>query len=142
MFDYHLPLDQQLDAIEEATSGTPIAKIFDATSADNPELAKALFKKASGAKLFSTTNDWSDVGDFEGGKTFEIHLGQLGRPGATEINGDVERWNPIFTSLIEAGVLHPMEVEQIGSGGLEDSIKAYQTKAGSKKLVVKIQDEN
>jgi NADPH:quinone reductase-like Zn-dependent oxidoreductase len=142
VFDYHIPLDQQLDAIEKATSGTSITKIFDATSADNPELAKALFKKASGTKLFSTTNDWSGIGDFEGGKTYEIHLGQLGRPDATQINSDVERWNPIFTSLIEAGVLHPMELEQVGSGGLEDAIKAYQTKAGSKKLVVKIQDEN
>lgn len=48
----------------------------------------------------------------------------------------------MFTSLIEAGVLHPMETEQIGFGGLEDAIKAYQTKAGSKKLVVKLQEED
>lgn len=80
VFDYHRPLDQQVGAIEKATSGKPINKIFDATSAYNPELAKVLFKKADGTKLFSTTNDWSGIGDFEGGKTYEIHLGQLGRP--------------------------------------------------------------
>ena len=141
VFDYHLPLDQQLDAIEKATSGTAITKVFDATSADNPELAKALFKKATGTKLFSTTNDWSGIGDFEGGKTYEIHLGQIGRPESPQINSEIEGWDPMITSLIESGVLHPMEVEQVGSGGFEDAIKAYQTKAGSKKLVVKIQDE-
>ena len=141
VFDYHLSLEKQIDEIEKATSGVEITKIFDATSADDPQLAKALFKKANGMKLFSTTNDWSGIGDFEGGKTYEIHLGLLGRPDAPQINKDVERWNPLFTSLIESGALHPMEIEQIGSGGFEDSIKAYQTKAGSKKLVVKLQDE-
>ena len=141
VFDYHLPLDQQLDAIEKATSGTAVTKIFDATSANNPELAKALFKKSSGTKLFSTTNDWSGIGDFEGGKTYEIHLGQIGRSESPKFNSDIERFDPMITSLVESGVLHPMEVEQVGSGGFEDAIKAYQTKAGSKKLVVKIQDE-
>lgn len=141
VFDYHLPLEKQIEEIEKATSGGQVVNVFDATSADDPQLAKALFKKASGTKLFSTTNDWSGIGDFEGGKTYEIHLGLLGRPEATQINKDVERWNALFTSLVEAGVLHPMETEQVGSGGLEDAIKAYQTKAGSKKLVVKLQDE-
>lgn len=141
VFDYHLALEKQIEEIEKATSGAAITKIFDATSADDPQLAKALFKKSNGTKLFSTTNDWSGIGDFEGGKTYEIHLGLLGRPNAKQINKDMEGWNPLLTSLIESGVLHPMETEQVGSGGFEDAITAYQTKAGSKKLVVKLQDE-
>ena len=141
VFDYHLSLDDQLKAIKDATSGAPISKIFDATSADNPELAKALFAEQNGTKLFSTTNDWNGIGDFQGGKTYEIHLGLLGRPDAKQINKEVEGWNPLIVSLFEAGVLTPMPLEQVGSGGLEDAITAYKRKAGSKKLVVKIQDE-
>ena len=58
VFDYHLSLDEQLDAIKSATSGAGITKIFDATSADDPALAKALFKSfKADTKLFATTND-------------------------------------------------------------------------------------
>lgn len=74
VFDYHLPLGQQLDEIDRSTSGAAVVKIFDATSADDPQLAKTLFKRASGKKLFSTTNDWSGIGDFDGGKTYEIQF--------------------------------------------------------------------
>ena len=120
-----------------------MTNVFDATSADDPALAKALFRNGgSGPKLFSTTNDWSGLKDFEGGKTHEIHLGLLGREDAQQINAAVEGWNPMLTSLFEAGKLHPMEHEEVGSGGLEDAVKAYSYKSKSgKKVVVKIQDE-
>lgn len=143
VFDYHLSVDDQLAAVDRATSGATINKIFDATSADDPVLAKALFHQDTKGdpKLFATTNDWSNIGDFEGGGTYEIHLGLLGRPDAKEINSEVEQYNPVITSLFEAGKIHPQEHEEIGSGGLEDAIKAYKHKAGSRKVVVKIQDE-
>lgn len=144
VFDYHLPLDEQVKAVEDATGGQPVTKIFDATSAENPALAKELFRSSKDAKkYFSTTNDWSGIGDFEGGKTYEIHLGQLGRPGpdAKEINSAVEAWNPVITYLYESGVVLPHEQDVVGKGGIEDAITAYKHKAGSKKVVVKLQDE-
>ena len=144
VFDYHLSIDAQLEAIDKATSGATITKIFDATSAADPALAKALFRRENTkgqTKNFSTTNDWSGIGDFEGGKTYEIDLGKVGRPDEEFINNAVEKFNPMITSLFEAGVLRPQEQEEIGSGGLEDAIKAYKHKAGSRKVVVKLQDE-
>ena len=121
---------------------TPLPFLVDATSADDPALAKELFRLfPNSPKLFSTTNDWSGIGDFEGGKTFEVHLGFLGRPEAKEINAAVEHWNPMLTSLYEAGVLHPHDQEVVGKGGFEDAVKAYKHKAGGAKVVVKIQDE-
>lgn len=89
-FDYHLSLEEQIKAIEHIT-GDPgdVSMIFDATSSEDPILAKELFKTAElqgKEKLFVTTNDWSGIGGFEGGKTYEIHLGMMGRPEAREIN--------------------------------------------------------
>ncbi|WPH02261.1 Hypothetical protein R9X50_00511700 [Acrodontium crateriforme] len=142
-FDYHLPMEDQILAIDQASGGVGINRIFDATSADDPQLAKALFRKVKSEKPkhFVTTNDWSNIGDFEGGKTYKIHLGRLGQSDATEINQAIEKANKTIVDLFEAGVILPQDHEVIGTGGLEDAIKAFKHKAGSKKVVVKIQDE-
>jgi len=50
---------------------TKAFRVFDAVAADDPLLAKELCKAAKETeKLFVTTNDWSGIGDFEGGKTY------------------------------------------------------------------------
>lgn len=143
-FDYKTSLEQQVKDVVEITSGA-ITKIFDATAADNPELAKELFKVTKGnAKLFATTNDWSGIADFEGGKTYVTKLGGVGRPEAEELNRNIEKYIPVIVGLIEAGKLVPTEYEAIGNGGFEDAVKAFHHQrsgaGGSRKVVVKIQD--
>jgi hypothetical protein len=43
--------------------------------------------------------------------------------------------------LFEKGKLFAQEHEEIGSGGLEDAIKAFKHKGDGRKVIVKIQDE-
>jgi len=144
-FDYKKSLEQQVREVVEITSGK-MSKIFDAVAADDPVLAKELFKETkSREKLFTTTNGWSSIGDFEGGKTDTIQLGDIGRPEAEVVNGIIESYIPFIAGLIEAGKLLPTEYEVIGQGGFEDAVKAYDHQrsgaGGSHKVVVKIQDQ-
>ncbi|ETI23023.1 hypothetical protein G647_04819 [Cladophialophora carrionii CBS 160.54] len=144
-FDYKQPLEDQVKAVLGITGGD-VARIYDAVAGDDPVLAKELFKASkSTEKFFATTNDWSGIGDFEGGKTYPVALGTVGRPEATELNRKVATYIPVITGLIEAGKLLPTEYEVIGNGGFDDAVKAYHHQlagaGGSKKVVVKIQDE-
>ncbi|KAK7902890.1 hypothetical protein LTR67_002536 [Exophiala xenobiotica] len=143
-FDYNVPLDQQVKAVLDITSGK-VSKIFDAAAADNPLLAKELFKATNEAdRYFATTNDWSGIGDFEGGKTHLVRLGGVGRPDAAELNANIERYIPVILRLIEMGKLRPLDYVSVGDGGFDDAVKAYKHQksgaAGSRKVVVKIQD--
>jgi NADPH:quinone reductase-like Zn-dependent oxidoreductase len=142
--DYHLSEDEQVRQILELTDGGHLRKAFDATSSENPAVAKAVFKQIQGDKLFATTNDWAGPGDFEGGKTFEIGIGPMGSPAAEDLNARMAKFNPMIVRLFEAGKLTAPEVEVVGQG-LNDVPKAYEYqsagKGGSKKVLVKIQDE-
>lgn len=143
VFDYTAPIEDQLKAIQEATGGN-IGLVYDATSSDDPKLAKAVFANSSSkTKYFATTNDWSGVGDFEGGKTYEIHLGRLGQEteDAKPINEAAIRYNPVIEGLLASGRVKTQEYEEIGTGGFEDAIKAWKHKGDGRKVVVKIQDE-
>jgi NADPH:quinone reductase-like Zn-dependent oxidoreductase len=144
-FDYKQPLADQVKAVLDITDGD-VARIYDAVAGNDPVLAKELFKASkSTEKLFATTNDWSGIGDFEGGKTYLVELGYVGRPEGAQLNKKIATYIPVITGLIEAGKLLPAEYEVIGSGGFEDAIKAYHHQlsgaGGSRKVVVKIQDE-
>ena len=145
-FDYKSSEDEQLKRIMQTTSGR-IAGCFDAAAANDPVVVKQLFKELgiSGSKKFSTTNDWTGISDFEGGKTHVIQLGPIGRPDATALNGVLASYTPVIVSLVEAGKLQTAEYEVIGDGGFEDAVKAYAHQAsgagGSRKVVVKIGDE-
>lgn len=143
-FDYKAPLEQQVEEVMKITTGK-VSKIFDAVAADDPLLAKELFKATKQSdKFFATTNDWSGIGDFEGGQTYLVRFGPVGRPEAEELNENIEKYIPVIVGLVKAGELRPGEFEVIGDGGFEDAIKAlkYQQSgaAGSRKVVVKIQD--
>jgi len=106
-----------------------------------------LFRASKSAdKFFATTNDWSpDIDDFEGGRTYKVRLGEIGRPQAEELNANIEKYIPVIVGLIELGKLLPQEYEVIGEGGFEDVLKAYHHQrsgaGGSRKVVVKIQNE-
>jgi NADPH:quinone reductase-like Zn-dependent oxidoreductase len=145
-FDYKSPVEDQVKAIHDATGGK-IAGVFDAVAADDPVVVKQLFKSLDkgSTKLFTTTNDWSGIKDFEGGQTTAVELGEIGRPNATNLNKALAKHIPIIVSLVEAGSLKPAEYEIIGEGGFEDLLKAYTHQkagaGGSKKVVVKVQDE-
>ena len=143
-FSYKDSLEEQVHAVQSKTGGN-VAKIFDAVASDDPVLAKELFKQSNAKeKYFTTTNDWSGVGDFEGGKTNNIELGNIGRPDTPELNKLVEEYIAMATPLLEEGKLVASEYEVIGNGGFESALEAYkyqQTgKAGNKKVVVKLQD--
>ncbi|KIX93685.1 uncharacterized protein Z520_10591 [Fonsecaea multimorphosa CBS 102226] len=143
-FDYKKPIEEQVKEVVDITSGE-ISRIFDAVAAENPITAKELFKASkSDRRLFATTNDWSGIGDFEGAKTYGVKLGGIGRPEAAALNEKIEAYIPVITALIAAGKLAPAEYEVIGTG-FEAAIKAYEHQrsgaGGSRKVVVKIQDE-
>ena len=144
-FDYKLSLDDQVKAVMDITTGD-VSRIYDAVAANDPVLPKRLFKASrSNEKLFATTNDWSGIADFEGGRTHLVKLGGVGRPEATELNEKLATYIPVITSLLQSGKLLPAEYEVIGNGGFEDAVKAYHHQlsgaGGSRKVVVKIQDE-
>ncbi|KAK6373943.1 hypothetical protein LTS17_007913 [Exophiala oligosperma] len=143
-FDYKVPLEEQVKAALDITSGK-VSRIFDAAAADDLLLAKELFKATNKAeKYFSTTNDWTGIGDFEGGKTHLLKLGGIGRPEAEGLNAMIEQYKPVIVGLVEAGKLHPLEHVLVGEGGFEDAVNAYKHQksgaAGSRKVVVKVQD--
>jgi NADPH:quinone reductase-like Zn-dependent oxidoreductase len=144
-FDYKQSVEDQVKAVMDITGGD-VRRIYDAVAADDPVLAKELFKVTkSSEKLFATTNDWSGINDFEGGKTQLVELGMVGRAEGTELNEKLGRYIPVITALIEAGKLLPAEYEVIGNGGFDDAVKAFHHQlsgaGGSRKVVVKIQDE-
>lgn len=146
-FDYKNSTEEQVAKVLETTEGN-IAGIFDAAASNDPVVAKELFKHESWkgeSKLFATTNDWMSIGSWNGGQTYEIKLGGLGRPESKELNSLMEKYIPILAKLVENGKVKPLEYELVGDGGFEDIIKAYKHKAGGasgqRKIVVKVQDE-
>jgi len=144
-FDYKQAVNDQVKAVLDITGGD-VARIFDAVASDDPIVAKELFRASkSGRKLFATTNDWSGIGDFNGGITYLVQLGMIGREEGAELNGRVGKYIPVVTGLIKSGILLPPEFQMIGNGGFEDAVKAYHHQvsgvSGSRKVVVKIQDE-
>lgn len=145
--DYSLPLADQLQHVLAVTGGN-IVGIFDAVAANDPILAKELFKSPqylSGRKYFSTTNGWAQIPDFEGGKTYILKLGVVGRPDATELNNTLKKYIPVLVKLVENGAVRPNNYEVVGQGGFESLVEGYKLKSGggggSKKVIVKIQDE-
>ncbi|KAK5061616.1 hypothetical protein LTR84_008160 [Exophiala bonariae] len=143
-FDYKQPLEAQVQEVLEMTSGK-FSKVFDAVAADDPLIAKALFRVTNSPdKRFATTNDWSGIGDFEGGKSYLTQLGAVGRPEATELNKRIASYVPVIIGAIERGDLKPADYEVIGNG-LEAMITACKHQksgaGGSRKVVIKIQDE-
>jgi NADPH:quinone reductase-like Zn-dependent oxidoreductase len=149
MFDYKKPVEEQVKDVMAATGGK-FTRVFDAV-ASNDALARALFKelethgKATGPKYFATTNDWSGIGDFEGGTTYAVALGPVGRPEATELNARIGHFIPLMVGLIEQDKVSPSAYDIVGQGGLEDAIEAYKYQqkgaGGSNKVLVKIQDK-
>ncbi|KAL3443720.1 chaperonin 10-like protein [Aspergillus insuetus] len=148
VFDYKIPTTEQvseaLKVLDEAKSN--LHCVLDA-AASGQEFARALFKELPERvpKYFSTTNDWSGITDFEGGKSHCIQLGIIGRDYGTEVNDALNRYIPVLTRLFELGKLAPAPYVEIGNGGLEAVLEAleYQKSgaAGSKKVVVKLQDQ-
>lgn len=144
-FDYKESLEDQVKAVQEITGGDH-ARIFDAVAADDPVLAKELFKASNASeKIFATTNDWSGISSFEGGKTHLVELGAVGRPEGSELNHKLANYIPVIAGLIEQGKLLPAEYEMIGTGGVEDGIKAFHHQlsgaGGSRKVLFKVQEE-
>lgn len=144
-FDYKVPVEEQLKNVLDITS-SKASKVFDAVASDDPAICKQLFKAIeSSDKFFATTNDWNPtIQDFEGGTTYKVQLGEIGRPEGKELNDKIEKYIPLIVALIEAGKLKPSEYEIIGQGGFEDAVKAYSHQVsgagGSRKVLVKIQD--
>ncbi|WEW58441.1 hypothetical protein PRK78_003909 [Emydomyces testavorans] len=143
-FDYKAPVAEQVKAILGFTKGK-VHRVFDA-AATGDAFARALFKELpQGRKLFSTTNDWSGITDFEGGKTRPVALGPVGSPDGEYINKLLASWIPVLVALFEKEKLQPSPYDLIGEGGFESVLQAldYQSKGagGANKVVVKIQDE-
>lgn len=143
-FDYKKSNEEQVETILNVTS-TKIRGVFDAVAADDPVVPKLLFKQlgSEGSKLFATTNDWTGITNFEGGQTYLVKLGPIGRSDAQATNETLAKDIPMIVKLVEAGLVVSPEYEVVGNGGFDDAIQAYllQAKGSSKKVVVKISDE-
>jgi len=144
IIDYKKSLEDQLKDLMTAT-GSKFHRIFDA-AASGDSLAKLAFKElTTDTKYFSTTNDWNGIGDFEGGKSYIIALGPIGRDGADELNADLARYIPVIGQLVEDGKIKPNDYDLVGEGGMEAILEAisYQQKGagGSNKVIVKVQDK-
>lgn len=141
--DYKQPEADQIKQILDITGGQ-CGRIYDATSADDPVIPKAIFKNTKGDKFFTTTNSWSGITDFEGGKTHEINIGPLGRPEATELNEAGRKYSPIIVKLVEDG-LYKIPSYEVAGEGYEGVLQAYEYHGGgqksNKRILVKIQDE-
>lgn len=79
--------------------------------------------------------------------TYGVALGPIGRPFATELNSDIEKFIPVLYEMMSTGKLTPAETYVVGGkedNPFEDIIEAYNLqqsgKAGSKKVVVKVAD--
>lgn len=147
-FNYKSPLESQVAAITTATGTKVTTRIFDCVASDNPLIARELFKLSPvQTKLFTTTNDWTGISDFEGGKTYIIDQGVIGRPDpeAKEINRLLTGYIPVVVQLIEAGIIKNTPYEVVPTVGFEGIVEAYNKKSGGgvggTKVVVKIQDE-
>jgi hypothetical protein len=155
------PEDQLADLMK--TTGSKFSRIFDAVGL-NDSFARLVFKVLKlGFKYFSTTNDLfvlcflnkgiscskhpfsSGIQDFEGGKTYTIALGPIGRDEGKELNEDLKKFIPFIHQLVEDGKIVPNEYDVVGEGGMDSVLEAitYQQKGagGSNKVIVKIQDK-
>lgn len=145
-FDYKQSLEDQLKTVLEITKGN-LSRIFDAVAGDDPVFAKMLYKQLSSSnpKYFATTNDWTPIEDFEGGKTYQVELGGIGRASAKDLNNTLSKYIPVLVRLIENGSVEVGEFMVVGDGSFEDIVKAYKLKVGggtgSKKVIVKVQEE-
>ena len=83
--------------------------------------------------------------EFSGVEPYNVKLGPIGRPEATELGAQISAFIPLIVSLIESGKVVPAEYEIIGDTGFESAIEAYAYqgagKGGNKKVLVKLQDE-
>ncbi|OAX81731.1 hypothetical protein ACJ72_03922 [Emergomyces africanus] len=146
VFDYKKPVEEQVKDVLVITK-KKVHRIFDA-AASGDGFAKELFKQlpAEVPKLFCSTNSWSGITDFEGGKTKNVELGPVGRPNEEHLNNVLAEYIPVFVALFEqGGQLVPPPYDMVGQGGFEDALDAHQYQqkgaGGANKVVVKIQDE-
>ncbi|KAK2810209.1 hypothetical protein FQN50_003179 [Emmonsiellopsis sp. PD_5] len=144
VFDYNTSIDEQVKDVLAFTKGN-VHRVFDA-AATGDAFAKELFKQLpEGPKLFSSTNSWSGITDFEGGKTKIVELAPIGRPEAEELNKLLAEYIPVLVAAIDHKRFGPGPYDLIGQGGFEDALEAlsYQQKGAGRgnKVVVKIQDE-
>lgn len=72
-------------------------------------------------------------------------LGEIGKAEHKQTNDVLNKDIPMIVKLVESGLVCTPEYEIVGDGGFDDAVKAYHHQAkgagGSKKVVVKIQDE-
>jgi NADPH:quinone reductase-like Zn-dependent oxidoreductase len=137
--DYKQSAEDQVDEIMKLTGGQ-FARIYDATSATDLSVADALFSKVSGDKYFATTGQSAA----KGAKTFNINLGQLGRPGQEEVSNELRTHINVIERFIKDGQLTPQSYEIVGEG-LDAVVDAHKFKqgggGGSKKVLVQIATE-
>ncbi|KIW00765.1 uncharacterized protein PV09_07746 [Verruconis gallopava] len=142
--DYKKP-ETELLKLLYSTTGGKLIRIFDAV-ASNHDFVKAFYENVEGEKFFSTTNDWTpfEPSDFNGARISSVKLGSIGRPDAAELNNTITKLIPLMFHMLKTGMVQPAEYELIGNTGFTSVIEAWgyqQTgKAGSKKVLVKLQD--
>jgi hypothetical protein len=87
----------------------------------------------------------SNITDFEGGHSYIVALGPVGRPSSPELNEQLSGYISTLVKFIEIGRLLPGPYVLLeDGGGFEDAIQALgqfeQSGGSSKKIVVKIGD--
>ncbi|OBT98834.1 hypothetical protein VE01_03434 [Pseudogymnoascus verrucosus] len=146
VFDYKLPLDEQLATIQQVTNGN-FTRVFDASAMGTETGIDAVTQVAdqrAPERYFSTTNDWAPIDPREGVAIHHVELGQIGRSGsekAEKINKDIVTMIPNLEDYLGAGLLRPLEYVQVGDIGVGEVLKAleaFKNHKSGKKLVVRL----
>ncbi|KAL3458211.1 chaperonin 10-like protein [Aspergillus heterothallicus] len=147
VIDYKTPITEQvfgaLTVLDEHR--TNLHYVLDA-AAGGLEFGRALFKELPEGvpRYFATTNDWSGITDFDGGKSHCIKLGLIGRDSDAGVNDMLAKSIPLLARLFELGNLSPAPYVEIGDGGFGAALEALDFHksgaGGSKKVIVKVQD--
>lgn len=143
--DYKKSEDDIISELKSATDGK-LNYVFDAVSVNNnlaTAIYKALASTTSGARLYTTTNDWDPAPTDTSFTTNPIGLGPVGRPEGAALNETLNKYIPIIFKLIEAGKIKVGEWSVEGEG-IEGLLKAWDLqksgKMGSTKVIVKVAD--
>lgn len=145
--DYKKSEDEQVKDIATITGGK-ISMVYD-TVARSPQLAKRVLTEVSKSseKHFATTDDWSEIGPFEGIKIHRVQLGLIGQSGEEikhkpDINKHISSMFPMIVGLVEAGKVVPNQYQVVGEGfeSIADAVSQQQKSGGAGgKFVVKLQ---
>ena len=76
---------------------------------------------------------------------YKVELGEVGRPGAKELNAKIASFIPVIVGLVEQDKVAASPYDVVGGTGVEAGVEAYKYQqkgaGGANKVLVKVQEE-